>query len=626
LSWMTKPGLLAVLDQGDTNACTGFALANVINFLLRKNGRSADAPVSAFMLYSMARRYDEIPGTREDTGSSLRGAMKGWYRHGAAAEPLWKKYDMPPPDPNPMADWSSEAARRPLGAYYRVDTRSITDMHTAIGESVLYASALCHSGWDEGDGVRQTRRETWVIPQRKLKPSDGGHAFAIVGYNQDGFLVLNSWTTTWGSRGLAVLTYEDWLDNAMDCWIAQLGVVTEQHTAVSQAGALRVVSEGKRTKVALASDPVLRDRELDPYIIDMGNNGQLSDDGRFRTDLKDLQWLAGHLFETARKEWGVKNAPVDVALYAHGGLVGEGSAADTAARWIPALYEAKIFPVFFMWETDLLSTLKNRLADVLMGEPKPTGTARDVFLRFWNARLERLLSKPGGIIWGEMKENARCISATFGGGHAGGARLLFEAAKKGPSFSPDKVRLHLIGHSAGAILHCHLADALLGAGWPIASVTFMAPACTTELFLGTIGKALKLGSVGRYNQFHLADRVEQQDPTCRPILGYGRSLLYLVSESFEEHRRTPILGMERCFAEAVQPRRLPNIVVHTAPSPISESSSHGGFDDDKTTLRSVIRLIQEKPPVTLALVGKHGTGRRTRRMVGQRARKVAQTR
>ena len=52
--------------------------------------KMAQLPVSPFMLYSMARRYDEFPGDSQvDAGSSLRGAMKGWYKHGACADALW---------------------------------------------------------------------------------------------------------------------------------------------------------------------------------------------------------------------------------------------------------------------------------------------------------------------------------------------------------------------------------------------------------------------------------------------------------------------------------------------------------------------------------------------------------
>jgi hypothetical protein len=90
---------LPVLDQGQTNACTGFALANVI-FHLQHNARHRDTEdgyaVSPYMLYSMARRYDEFPGRPGvDGGSSLRGAMRGWYKHGVCGARLWQGIDMP---------------------------------------------------------------------------------------------------------------------------------------------------------------------------------------------------------------------------------------------------------------------------------------------------------------------------------------------------------------------------------------------------------------------------------------------------------------------------------------------------------------------------------------------------
>lgn len=37
----------------------------------------------------------------------------------------------------------------------------------------------------------------------------GGHAVAIVGWNEDGFVVRNSWGAHWGSNGYTILPYED---------------------------------------------------------------------------------------------------------------------------------------------------------------------------------------------------------------------------------------------------------------------------------------------------------------------------------------------------------------------------------------------------------------------------------
>jgi hypothetical protein len=101
---------LPVLNQKDTSACTGFALANVVNFLLRIARREASVEVSPFMLYSMARRYDEFPGSTADSGSSLRGAMKGWYKHGSCRNALWRGLRMPPPAETPEQDWWLDAA------------------------------------------------------------------------------------------------------------------------------------------------------------------------------------------------------------------------------------------------------------------------------------------------------------------------------------------------------------------------------------------------------------------------------------------------------------------------------------------------------------------------------------
>ena len=224
-----KPVHIPVLDQGETNACTGFALASLLQVLTKTTSRSGGAQVSPWMLYSMARRYDAFGGHLEDAGSSVRGAMKGWQKHGACALELWPGIDMPPVPDNPLKDWWLDAVRRPLGAYYRIDASDLPSIHSALLEvGAVVASVACHPGWDEGHGARRTGDGLWEIPHRPLLRPDG-HAFVIVGYNDAGFVVHNSWGVNWGTGGRAVLTYQDWLENAMDCWVGQIGVVTEVH-------------------------------------------------------------------------------------------------------------------------------------------------------------------------------------------------------------------------------------------------------------------------------------------------------------------------------------------------------------------------------------------------------------
>jgi hypothetical protein len=518
--------------------------------------------------------------------------MKGWYKHGVCSDKLWSSEHMPTgPVTKSTNDWWLDAVQRPLGAYYRIDTRSITDMHVALNEiGILYASAVCHSGWDEVSSNRsQAKGGYWMIPRRKASPGDGGHAFAIVGYNQDGFIVHNSWGTGWGTKGCAVLPYEDWLDHAMDCWVAQLGVVTELHREIAKSTTLRL----EAGKVRLATEPSLRTREISPFIIDMENNGRLSNTGDFRTQESDIEALVTHHLGMARTAWGLsKNDPMDIAIYAHGGLTSEDDAGETAAKWIPALYEHQIFPIFLMWETDLWSTLKGRLADILEDQPRPTGGLFDSLKDWWNERLEKVLAVPGTAIWSEMKQNADAISNRA---ESGGMKL-YTACQQSPYFADlSKVRLHLVGHSAGSILHSHVVDRLGGKGWEFESVNFMAPAVRVDLFEETVVPAIKNGMVKRFNQFHLSDDIEQKDPTCKPILGYSRSLLYLVSQSLEHGQSTPILGMEKYFNHNIASKKLPNVHTWAAPGRESKSTTHGGFDDDQVTMASVIALMKGKP-------------------------------
>jgi hypothetical protein len=587
---------IPVLNQRDTNACTGFALASVIYHLHLVAKRKPSDEVSPFMLYSMARRYDEFPGSPEaDTGSSLRGAMKGWYKHGACAASLWPAYDMPGPvdeTTDASHDWWLDAVRRPLGAYYRVDTRSVTDMQVALNETgVLYASAVAHGGWDTGvESKTKSKAEIWTIPQQKSLPSDGAHAFAIVGYTREGFIIHNSWDTNWGSDGRAILTYDDWMGNAMDCWVAQLGVVSSLHLDIASSKSLRV----KAGTVRLASDSTLRHREIDPFIVDMANNGLLSNTGDFRTQDSDLDALVTQHVAIARSEWGLKDGDVmDVAIYAHGGLTSEDGAAETASRWIPALYNAKVLPIFLMWETGLWDTLKDGTADLIASQARTTGGMLNSAKNWWNARLEKLLSVPGTAVWGEMKKNADCLSSYP---NSGGIKL-YAACQKSPYFKDlSKVRLHLIGHSAGAIVHSLIIDRLCKVGWQFESVNFMAPAVRADSFITEVVPAIQSGKVKAYNQFSLLDDIEQKDHTCEPILGYSRSLLYLVSQSFEHGVVTPILGMQNYFNSQIQPLNLPGVNLITSPCDSSQSTTHGGFDDDPMTMKKVVSLITAPHP------------------------------
>jgi hypothetical protein len=593
----------AVKHQGETNACTGFSLATVLEYLLERRmpGKRAE-DISGFMLYSMARRYDEWAEADDDddSGSSLRGALKGWAKHGASRETLWAELPMPPAPKNPADDWWLDAVKRPLGAYYRISPENVRDMHVALKEvGAIYASALTHDGWDDvlRDKKGQRPKDPRRLPVIKAArgASDQGHAFAIVGYTRDGFIVHNSWGEEWGLGGFAVLPYEDWLRNAMDCWVVQLGVATVEHDEVAKAKSLRVEKSGR---AVVSSNETLADHEIAPFVINMENEGYLSQRGRFRTNVGDLEALLTNHVPVAQQRWNLSTSDtIDIAIYAHGGLTDEDAAAETARAWVPHLYTHKILPIFLMWETGAVDTLRNMFQDVTRGEAEITVAGgrwerfKERFAEWKDERLEGLGRLPGGRVWGEMKQNAAALTGHDEAGIVQLFRLFRQLRSKLP-----RIRLHLIGHSAGAIVHSHLGARAIRQGLNVASISLLAPAVRIDEFDKLLGGHVARRAI-RVFIANLTDAAERNDDTCRP---YGHSLLYLVSRSFEQNEETPLLGMERHLVPALASHRWSlNVQQLRCPggmwaggSAATRATTHGGVDDDHAVREAVASFIR----------------------------------
>ena len=583
----TKP---TILDQGQEGACTGFGLAAVCNHLLQTRTSVRDTTkVSPTMFYQMAKRYDEWSGEDYD-GSSIRGALKGWHKHGVCAATLWR-----PSDPHRLtAKRAEDAAARPLGAYFRVNHRDLTAIHVALAEvGILLASAMVHGGWDSVGKTGVIERQKRIL---------GGHAFALVGYDDEGFWVQNSWGRTWGKGGFGHLSYADWLDNGMDIWVARLGVPVkvdiEGVAKLGKAGALT----GKVSTVTLR-----------PHVVTLGNDGELRTSGRFGNDAEDVADIIKRQLPEITSDWRRKR----ILLYAHGGLVGERNALQRVENYLPALLDAQVYPLAFIWRTDFWSTIKNILKDAF-GKRRSEGaldSAKDFILDRIDDTLEplaRLLS--GKAQWDEMKENG--VRATTR--ETGGARLVADLLAELIAEDP-KIELHVAGHSAGSIFHAPLIQYLAtegniasgpmrgeeGLGIPIETVSLWAPACTTKLFKRSYLELIEQKRIRNFALFNLKNAAEKDDH-CAHI--YNKSLLYLVSNAFESKPRiplfrdgVPLLGMNKFVKkdrklQALLRKRHVDYVL--APNEEKEGTrgasrarSHGGFDDDPATVKATLARI-----------------------------------
>ena len=558
-----------VLNQHSEGACTGFGLAAVINLL--SNRRDPDfLRVSTRMLYEMAKKHDEWPGENYD-GSSCRGAIRGWKNMGVCSDALWPYL---PPDDRLTIERARAARHNALGAYYRLRPE-ISDYHAALNETgAIYVSATVHEGWwqpvADADGG---------IPHIAAgQPPSGGHAFAIVGYNRDGFIVQNSWGAGWGQDGFAMWLYEDWLENIMDGWVFRLGLPVPQIfglTAGSTEIARGVEAERK---------PPPKRSEIAGHFVHF-ENGRYKQKGDYWSTTEDIHQTAQQI--AANDKYG------HLLIYAHGGL----NAPKASARRIRALKDGftrnGVYPFHIMYDTGLAETLKDVAKQALGFVEERAGG----FVDWWDNLIEDAVRKPVTPLWKEMKRDALLPFVELTDGQDGdGIDTInaFAAALNGTGKS-----IHLAGHSTGGVLMGHLLKALdkLEITDVIRTCSLMAPACTTEFYdeyyrprLGKGGDAVvKLPKMTVYN---LTDELEKDDNVA---YAYRKSLLYLVSRALERQREMPLLGMQK-YSTKLSAKPGLKFVYSDGRSGRSTSRSHGGFDNDAPTMNDILATVLGAPP------------------------------
>jgi Papain family cysteine protease len=606
----------AVLDQVG-ESCTGHAVAALIDTVLAEpppeevpeHGapRKPTTHVSPYMLYAMARKYDEFPG-QADVGSSLRGAFKGWYHHGVCSEDRWPATAKRRNLDNPA--FIRECMKTPLGAYYRVSARRIDDMQSAITElGAIAASAAIHEGWRKPGARQRHGKPSWVIDRSPVEM--GGHAFLIAGYNDDGFLVQNSWGTSWGHNGYATLRYDDWLDNGYDAWVGRPGV-----PQLGGGKGRRQMVSGGRTLVAASGPDLVR---LKSYVIDVTAGGMLSSQGKVTSSPTQIDAMAVAM-EAQHDAWITATSPERrVVLYAHGGLVGEAGGIAIADRMIDWWKANHIYPIHIVWESDPITTIFKNVAH--QREGLPSGGLLD---GAWEA-LDTALEGAGRSIrplWERMKTNAKMASDPLLNNQPRtvqpGVTLFIEKLADYWLRHPE-LEVHLVGHSAGSVVLGAAVKRLFAYNVPVDSLQLMGGAIRADDFVRDVVPRLATapggdGMVRRFAAYDLHDGPELDDVCPGPPAPavYHKSLLYFVARSLEQlpqNFEVPMVGLEKSLGVSyTMPDGLPHPLIAAMGGPVnvvlapnsanaadsrSKAHGHGEFDDDPDTMTSVVLRIRK---------------------------------
>lgn len=531
------------------------------------------------MLYEMGRRYDEWTGENYE-GTSLRGAMKGWHKNGVTTDALWpyrlRRRGKWVADREFTPERAQDALRRPLGAYFRILDSDVSHVQAAVAEGdAVLGSAWVHSGWQH-ENLRDGRSGLKRIP---YKPGNSGlHAFAIVGYTRDGFITQNSWGREWGSRGYALLGYDDWFENRQDAWVARLGPETSDSRGEPKIFLVGFAGKASESRAGTAASGLDLDPKVLPYLINTGDRGRLSTGGCLTTREDELPAMAREVLTAPVLADGLRH----VILYAHGGLVSEGAAAATASRLWSFCDQRKLRAYFFIWE----SGVEESVLGWLRSDDDAAGPAGFSWQDAWESirkgagRFVREAQRKLGaglapvvrdVFWGEMRGRAQGAS-TQRGGAALFAKRLFEEMARIPT---NKYKLHLVAHSAGSIylgwLYQQVVKSLLpqAPNVEVASIQFMAPAIT----IPRAQEAFRTnGQCAVPKERFLVYMLKEKDEENDSIHIYPSSLLTYVADYLEdESKRVPLLGMRKDFDAAA--------VNFAKPVEATSSVKHEEFDD-----------------------------------------------
>ncbi len=564
-----------ILDQGNSGACTGYALATVINYILWKDIVSKnykeflESPlgfeikkVSQKMLFNLARIYDEWD-SEDYEGSSCRGAMKGWYKHGVCQESYWEFYE-----DEPKLGWEKEAIERPLGAYYRVDRNSISDMQSAVCEvGALYVSASIHNGWWE----LAEKKESDIVDIRVDIPTIdyhkfpvGSHAFVIVGYTRCGFIIQNSWGINWGNSGFAILTYKDWLEHGMDAWVAVIGVPVDidvspnTYSNLSLSVKSNEIREGTKS-IRKALEYNYKNEKLKPVSEEIAYQHTLvlNSYGRAKHTIiytssveKSIDIIC---YENVKKWLDKKSSNQKVALYAFGGFKDEEEYISKIRVMLPYFIENGIYPIFLTWQNSYYKEIEESIEKFFQATIKLDGANlkekdilqnQDALDRAIENHVRKISTR---AIWSEIKDKALSANSEeieeFNSRKKGALYILTDSFQKLKQEYKYKFELHAIAYSAGSqLLATEWLTGLADRGMLLHSLHLVAPTITIRDCNNYIIEAEEqaLFEMGKIYIYLLDREKELKDGVSK----YSKSLLFLISRALEKIHKTPLLGLD----------------------------------------------------------------------------------
>lgn len=188
-------------NQGQTGSCVGWATADgLLRYHFSTAGWIAKGDELSVRFTWMASKetdeFTQAPTTFiEPEGTSLKAALDVSRRYGAVLAA-----DLPFGGalfPGPAKVFYTKAARLKIASYANLGPSLIAWRRWLAGNGPILVRLNVDATWANAWGRPS-------LDRYHPETAGGGHAVALVGYTEEGFIVRNSWGKDWGENGYAI--------------------------------------------------------------------------------------------------------------------------------------------------------------------------------------------------------------------------------------------------------------------------------------------------------------------------------------------------------------------------------------------------------------------------------------
>lgn len=183
-----RPDLMPIRNQGLQGSCAAQSAACIKEWQENKDINFQQA-MSPQFIYNNRKNQDS-------EGMYARDVMKILSKKGCCSESIYPygKIESPQKIDNVIFE---KAKNFVIKSYAKINT--IQGLKKA-----LFINGPCYIAFPVYNyGIRMWK------PINKEK-RNGGHAMTVVGYNNEGFIIRNSWGEYWGNNGYCIYSYQDW--------------------------------------------------------------------------------------------------------------------------------------------------------------------------------------------------------------------------------------------------------------------------------------------------------------------------------------------------------------------------------------------------------------------------------